>query len=319
MNNTHLRLALHPSLAAMALALAALSGCTWDEGIIVENMVGTVVLPPEAATRSFLGQDGQEQTLTDTRLIGPVYLGLYPSVQEGLEAYPYPEVGPQFVAGTPGDTYPYGGTTIGDIRYACVEFLACKFVSGRHATLDDLVDWFDTTLQDPILDQFGNQVPSGDYLRQTCFDLLEVTSDAELRIPSADQNLDGQVDAEDLDFKQRNDGMFEASFTIYQQEWFDNADMVARDGGPDADIHGFTLWGFMDAPGVLTSEFSTCNPTQGYVEDNYNNFFFGGQAYTDILNQPAFYIADGDWVSNGFVYENWYDAPELAIDIQVNP
>lgn len=315
MKNLTLRLAALPSLALLA---SAVPGCSWDEGVIIENMTGTVVLPPEAATRDFLDANGQVVTITDTRNIGPVYLGLYGSVKEGIEAYPYPEVGPQFTDGVAGDTYPYGGTTIGDIRYACEEFLACKFVSGRYATMDDLVDWFANTLQDPILDQFGTEVPTGDYLRQTCFDLLEVTSDAEILVPSADKNDDGKVDADDLDFTQRNDGMFEAEFTIYQQEWFDNAEQIARDGGSDADVHGFTLWGFMDAPGALNHDFTTCDPNEGYLETHYNNFYYGGRAYQDILNQPSFYIADGDWVSNGFVYENWYDAPELAIDIEVN-
>ncbi len=303
----------------LALSLAALGGCRWTEPMIIENMTGTVVLPEEAGTRAFLDDAGQAVDKTDVRLIGPVYLGLYASVQDGLEAYPYPEVGPQFEDGVPGDTYPYGGTTVGDLRYACVEFLRCKFVSGRYKDFDALVDWFSETLQDPILDQFGNEIPNGEFLRQTCFDLLEYTNDAELRMTAyEDRNGDGVIDEGDLDFVQREDGKFEAEFTIWQQEWFDNRDVVEDAGGAEEEIHGFTLWGFMDTPADLTYEFSTCDPENGYLETTYNNYFFGGRPYQDILNQPGFYIGQGDWVaSEGFVYENWYDRPELNLDFQV--
>ncbi len=304
------------------VVFASLSGCSWDEGLIIENMVGTVVLPPEALTRSFVDEDGTvTEPMTDTRLIGPVYLGLYSGVTTGIEPYPYPYVGPQFVEGVPGDTYPYGGTTVGDIRFACVEFLSCKVASGRFVSFEDMVEWFGETLQDPITDQFGNEIESGDLLRQTCYDLLEVTSDAEIRITAyEDRNGDGEVDEEDLDFVVREDGKYEAEFTLWQQDYFDNSAQVAEAGGPDSDVHGFTLWGFMDAPATQSSEFSTCTDEDGagYLETTYNNFFSGGRPYLDILNQPSFYIADGDWVSSeAFVYQSQWDTPELELNFEV--
>jgi hypothetical protein len=297
------------------VVVASLTGCQWDEGLIIENMAGTVVLPPEALTRSFVAEDGTESTITDPRLIGPVYLGLYSGVTDGIEPYPYPYVGPQFVEGVQGDTYPYGGTTIGDIRFACVEFLSCKLVSGRFQDFDAIIDWFADTLQDPVVDQFGNEIVSGDYLRQTCFDLLEVTSDAEIRITAyEDRDGDGALD---LDFTERNDGMWEAKFTLWQQDYFDNSAKVAEDG--EGDVHGFTLWGFMDAPAQLSNEFSTCdNEDAGYLENTYNNFFYGGRPHLDVLNQPSFYITEGDWVSGEpFVYHSQWDAPELALGFEV--
>ena len=103
------------------LGLGLTSGCQFDEGLIIENMRAKVFVPEEAATREFLREDGSVEVITDVALIGPVFLGLYASVAppESIEAYPHPEVGPQYIENTPGDTYPYGGTTIGDIRYAC--------------------------------------------------------------------------------------------------------------------------------------------------------------------------------------------------------
>ena len=105
------------------LSAALLSGCYYDEGLTIENMTGTLVIPREAATRDFLREDGSVDTVTDVRLIGPVYLGMFAGVEQGIEDYPHPSVGPQFQAGVPGDTYPYGSTTVGDIRYACFEHL----------------------------------------------------------------------------------------------------------------------------------------------------------------------------------------------------
>jgi hypothetical protein len=307
--------------AIVALLLGStLSGCTWDEGLTIENMTGTVVLPEAAATRTFVDDNGNPYDVTDARLIGPVYLGVYSEVIDGIEPYPYPAVGPQFIAGVAGDTYPYGGTTIGDLRFACVQDLTCKLASGRYGTFDDIVDWFRDTLKEPIVDQFGNDIPSGDYLRQVCYDLLEVDTDTDVRItPWQDVNGDGTIDGGDVDFTQRNDGQFEAEFTLWQQEYFDNSALVEKNKGKDADVHGFSLWGFMDAPGIKDNQFSTCNPDAGYVNAIYNNFFDGGVAYNDVLNQPAFYISDGDWVSAGFQYDNWYDTPELAIDIPFTP
>jgi hypothetical protein len=298
---------------------AALAGCQWDEGITIENMVGTVVLPPEALTRSFVDADGNVgEPVTDPRLIGPVYLGVYSGVAAGIEPYPYPFVGPQFEEGVAGDTYPYGGTTVGDLRFACVEFLTCKLTSGRFVSFDSIIDWFGENLQDPVVDQFGNEIPTGDYLRQTCYDLLEVTSDAELRLTAyEDRNGDGELNEGDLDFTEREDGKWEAQFTLWQQDYFDNSALVEEDSSVEK--HGFTLWGWMDAPSTGTGEFSTCSSVEaGFLENTYNNFFYGGRPYLDVLNQPAFYIADGDWVSGDpYVYQSEWDTPELELNYEV--
>ncbi len=302
------------------VVVATLAGCHWDEGLVIENMVGTVVLAPEALTRPFVSEEGVESTITDPRLIGPVYLGVYSGVTAGIEPYLYPYVGPQFVEGVSGDTYPYGGTTVGDIRYACVEFLTCKLTSGRFVDFDAIVDWFGNTLQDPVVDQFGNEIETGDFLRQACYDLLEITSDAEVRITAyEDRNGDGAVDEGDLDFVVREDGKWEAEFTLWQQDYFDNSAKVEEDDGSEDEIHGFTLFGWMDAPAVGSGELSTCNgEVAGFNENTYNNYFYGGRPYLDVLNDPGFYISTGDWVSGEpYQYESEWDTPELELNFEV--
>ena len=284
----------------LALAAMSISGC-YSEGLEIYDLHGVVKLPAEAATRDFSRSDGTIDTVTDVRLLGPVYLGLYSSVLDGLESYPHPERGPQFIEGTPGDTYPYGGTTIGDIRYACFEFFSCKLVSGRHVDFNSIVDWFANTLENPITDAEGNFVTNGDFIRQTCYELLEVTSDEEIRVTAEDKNEDGTIDLSDLDFVEVDDG-YEAEFTIWQQDWY----------------QGMSLWGFMDAPSNVNYEFSTCNPALGFQETEYNRDFRAGLQQTDVLNQPSQYITGGDWVaSEGFVWNDPEDVAEISIDFGV--
>lgn len=275
-----------------------LTGCGFDEGIIVENMTGKVILPREAATRTFVDESGAETTVTDPRLIGPVYLGLFSAVESGLEAYPSPAQGPSFEAGIPGNTYPYGGTSLGDIRFPCMETLKCRVVSGRYVDFDEMVDWFNNTLRQPITDSNGAVVTSGDYIEQTCFDLLDYTTRDEIRLTALDENEDGQINAADLDFQEQTDGTFAADFTIWQQEYFEDGE----------DQTGFSLWGWMDAPSEQTYKFTTCDPNGGYNEQQYNRDFFAGRPYNDLLNRPTQYIASGDWVSSTpYVYRSAED------------
>lgn len=262
-----------------AILLTALlaSGC-YNEGLDIRDLHGTVVLPEEVGNRT---TDEGNVIENDVRLIGPVYLGLYPGVEAGTTDYPYPERGPSFQAGVPGDTYPYGGTTVGDLRFACFEFLTCKVISGRFVTFDDLVEWFNDEVDQPIVDAFGNTVETGEYIRQTCYDLLEYTSDEEIRITATkDRNGDEKLDELDLDFVQRNDGKWEAEFTLWQQEVFE----------------GFSLWGWMDAPSQTEYRYSTCDPEDGYRVNEYSQDYYGGRQYRQLLNFPSLYIGAGDYV-----------------------
>ena len=289
---------------SILLSLLALTGC-YSEGLVIENLEGVVVLPEEAATRHLSYQDGTEEDVVDPRLIGPVYLGFYPGVVDGLQPYTHPEMGPMFTTGVPGDTYPYGGTTLGDIRYACFEFLACKVVSGRYVDFDSMVDWFDDTLETPILDAYGEEVTTGDYIRQTCYDLMHYTTDEEIRLTATDdKNDDGLLDEQDLDFVQESDGKFYGEFTIYQMEY----------------VEGMTLWGWMDTPSEVSYQFSTCNPNDGFYENEYSSEFYGGLQYSDLLNFPSFYISTGDWVASKesvFTYGSVDDYAEIHMDFEV--
>lgn len=290
-------------------SLALLGACKYDEGLVIRDITGTVTLPEDAATRTVTHTDGTDHDITDDpRLLGPVYLGLYPSVREGLYEYSHPEIGPVFQTGVPGDTYPYGGTSVGDFRYACFQQLTCRVVSGRFVDFDDMVGWFNDELDQPFTDAFGNKVDNGEYVRQTCYDLLHYTSDEEIRITATeDKNEDGSLDAGDLDFVQQNDGTWEAEFTIWQQEYFENAE----------DGTGFTLWGWMDAPSE-SFRFSTCNPEEGYYQTEYNAEYYAGVQYDILLNRPAQFISGGDYVSSeGFVFGSPDDSPTLTLDYKV--
>lgn len=283
------------------------TACAWDDGLIIENMTGKVILPREAATRVFLNAEGEEETVTDPRLIGPVILGVYPQVRDDIYPFTHPEIGPSFRPGQPGDTYPYGGTTVGDFRFACMDALACRVVSNRYTSYDDLLSWFTERLGLPLLDRGGDPITAGDYIRQQCMEMLRVTSDDEIRLIAQDRNEDGTVDDKDLDFVEREDGDFEATFTLWQQEFYKSDDGV-----------GMSLWGWMDTPAPGSFEFSTCDPNQGYQQVWYDQQFWGGRQYNDLLNKPGQYIGNGDYVAEiPHVYEAWDDAVELRLDQRV--
>jgi hypothetical protein len=297
-------------MRSMIFGFALLGGCAYDEGIIIGDMTGTIVLPREAATRTFTHSDGSSETVTDARLIGPVYIGYFPGVEVGSQGYTSPVQGPVFQEGQPGNTYPYGGASIGDIRFPCVEALKCRVVSGRYVNFDEIVSWFNDTLQSPIADPYGNVIQSGDYIAEQCFDVLNYVDESEIRLTaSEDRNDDGVIDKLDLDFVEQADGTFAAQFTVRQQEYFQSDEGV-----------GFTLWGWMDAPSEASYQFSTCDMNDGFQQGQYNSNFFAGRPYRALLNAPTQFIADGDWVaSEGYVYSSADDTPTLNLDFRVGP
>jgi hypothetical protein len=309
------------SVSRVLLGLFVLLGaCRYEEGLIISNMQGTVFIPEEAATRTIVNAEGVEETITDVKLIGPVYLGVYPSIlpQDIVAPYPHPEVGPQYLEAIAGNAYPYGGTTIGDLRFACLEFLTCKVSSGRFEEWQDIVDWF-ADLGLPIKDASGVEVTTGQYLQQTCFDQLNVTSDAEARLTAyQDVNDDGAINELDLDFVYvPEEHGFRAPFTLWQQEFFwDLAEEEQTGCTPGTDCTGFSLWGWMDAPSTLDYVYSTCDGSFGFPNEIYNNEFNGGAVQPDVLNFPSTYLGSGDAVSSeGFVWNDIYDQPELVLDL----
>ena len=328
------RLASIALLVAVSTAGTSMSGCSWQEGLIINNMQGTVVVPRAAATRTFVDENGDSFELTDVRNIGPIYVGVFPSVEPAnvLNSYPHPEQGPVLPNGEEGDTFPYGGTTVGDIRFGCFDALTCKMTSGRFTDYQSIVDWFGDTLGSPILDDDGVEITDGEFFRQQCFDLLEVTSDEEvLLIPTDDTNGDDKLDELDLDFVENADGDFEATFTLWQQDYFWDINHAAEnDCEPGLDCQGFSVWAFMDAPARSGGSFSTCEDGTyaGFEVEEYNHDFFGGRAYSNILNYPSSYIGQGDWISNQFMqdgafvegayrWDNVYDRPVIRLGHEV--
>lgn len=298
------------SRIAMVGLVGLVAGCSYNEGITIRDLTGKVILPEEAGTRTFFYADGTEETISDPRLIGPVYLGLYSGVAQGGHAYPHPVQGPAVVEGKEGDTYPYGGTSIGDFRFPCLQYLQCKVTSGRFVTFDHMVEWFNETLELPITDAYGDTVESGDYIAQTCFDLLDYATEEEIRLTvTEDKNEDGALDELDLDFVQQDDGTFVAEFIIRQQEYFEN-----EESG-----QGFSLWGWMDAPDENSNLFTTCDSSGGFLESEYAANFYGGRPQRDLLNFPATYITSGDWVaSEAYVYSSPDDENvEITLGLQV--
>jgi hypothetical protein len=294
-------------LAALALFVGtgSLTGCTYDEDLVIETLRGKVVIPQAAAQREIQEEDGSLTVVEGVELIGPVYLGLFASAKPPgeLEAYSHPEVGPQYIEDIPGDTYPYGGTTIGDLRYACFEALQCKMVSGRYVDFDGILDWFNTTISSPVTDTSDNTIETGEMFRQTCYSLMDVSTDFEVNITAVhDRNDDGSYDEQDLDFVKNADGDYEGDFTIFQQDFYE----------------GFALWGFMDAPAAQDFSYSTCDRENGVQENEYANDFMAGRVFPNVLNQPSQYIVGGDWVvTDPYVWTDPMAEPTLLIDFAV--
>ena len=86
-------------------ALVAMAGCAYDEGLVINNLRGTVRLPAEAAQGQLFDANGDPQEVEDVGFIGPVFLGLYSEVAPplSLEDYPHPARGPQFEPGVPAE------------------------------------------------------------------------------------------------------------------------------------------------------------------------------------------------------------------------
>ena len=102
-----------------ALILAQLQGCSFDEKINVHDLRGTVKITIEA-TKFIYGFDDDAVEIDDIRGLGPLYLGVFPSVREGLYPFPHPEMGPILSEGQDGNSYPYGGNTVGRFDWETV-------------------------------------------------------------------------------------------------------------------------------------------------------------------------------------------------------
>lgn len=258
-------------MSSITLLLAL--GCAYEEVTPEVDITGKVVLPRAAAT--FTAQDGSE--VFDPRNIGPVYLGAFPGMDLVSFNYPHPAMGPIIDSSEPGNTFPYGGTTVGRLDFACYEMLACKVSTGRFSSYEDMLDYYANVLNNPIKDLNGVEVVNASTFQQYCYDYFYATSDVEMAFLG------------DLDFTENADGDFEADF------------LMAHTVGVD----GMVIWGWMDAPAVdfanpaASGDYSTCNPSGGRETQKYDQEYYEGTVYPDLYNTPSRYIYNGDWVSQG--------------------
>jgi hypothetical protein len=243
-----------------------LISCSFDEELPHQDLRGTIRLPKEAS--QFLFGVGEEQrVIDDVRGMGPVYLGAFPSVQEGLYPYTHPEMGPIVNEGQDGNTYPYGGNTLGRFDWACYQSMVCKTVTGRYNSYADFLDFHNNVLEQPLLTAEGHEVTSVEEFQERCFEVLYSTGDQEmLFIQGSDFEEDGE-------------------------EW------VAEVEIPHVFFkEGMSVWGWIDMPSV-TFDFNTCNATQGAQVNYYDQRYELGTNYSDLLNFPGKYIDNGDWVA----------------------
>lgn len=285
-----------------ALALLLASACTFNEHLPEVDITGTVVVPRAAATRMVTNpRTGETTEVVDPRFIGPVYLGAFSGVNEIDFDFPHPDVGPIISSSELPDTYPYGGGTAGRFAFGCYSSTACKVVTGRYESFEDLLSFFSDVVGSPITDESGTPVASADYYRAYCYDLFEYTADFEL------QFLTGEGGVQ---FTENADGDFEAPFDLWHTVY----------------KKGMRIWGWVDTPGESASDpfsFSTCNPNDGLQLSQYNADLRSGNAYTNVLNFPSTYVSLGDFVVQDAPELTWEDADEFrdqnpSVDVTID-
>jgi len=252
------------ALGAVVLA----TGCQYQETLSNYDLKGVVRIPKDMAAVTMSDLTGESWTIeNDPRAIGPVYLGVYASIDDSLYDYPHPSWGPVLDASKGGDTYPYGGTSAGRFAWGCYQASVCKTISGRYDNYQSVLDFFRDQVHQPITDDEGNEITSATEYQERCFLIEKVTSDDEL-------DLVGPLEFEDMG------DYFEAPAEI-MHTWFEP---------------GVSVWGFADMPSAAFT-FSTCNPSGGDYHSYYNERYYKGTNYRDVLNYPGNYIGEGDLIS----------------------
>jgi hypothetical protein len=274
-----------------------LSGCIYNEEIEQTNLTGKVRISvdvlksmrlidadgaPILENGFTLDADGKPVLdISDQMgLLGPVYIGAFPDVKDDLYDYPHPEMGPILDDNLPGNTYPYGGTSVGRFDYACYEQLRCKVVTGRYADYGDIIDFFTDVVQSPIMDPDGNEVTSAVNYQEHCYQGAYVTSNDELSFVDDDPTKNDEPYFKPY-FHLSSDGeYFEADVSIPHTLF----------------VKGMKLWGWVDMPSA-DYNFASCNPESGDQYYRYTEQFMKGSSYPDLLNFPGIYIDEGDWVA----------------------
>ena len=279
------------------LSSLVLTACSFKENLPEKDISGKVVIPAAALTRDVVSAtdpdgDGVFDTLTsqvgvtDTRLIGPIYLGAFAGIDDVSFDYPHPRMGPVVDAGIAGNTFPYGGATVGRMDFACYESIKCKMTTGRFESYDEILDYFQNILGSPVIDPTGAKVEYSSTFQQYCFDYFYYTSDDEMSFLGPE------------DFVENADGDFEASFNM--------AHTILEEG------QELNLWGWMDAPQIsienpdINGSFSTCDTSGvGRTHEEYDQSYTEGRVFSDLLNKPNSYITEGDWIADGSTIIHW--------------
>jgi hypothetical protein len=287
----------------MGLIGLSFGGCAYEENLNEKDLTGLVRIPLEALeSLQLIDSDGTPimdggftldengdpiLEITDQMgLLGPVYLGAFASVEGGHYAYPHPEMGPILDADRPGDTYPYGGTSVGRFDYACYEQLRCKVVTGRYTDYRDIIDFFADVVQEPIIDPDGAEVTSPDAYQEHCFGTEHVTSNDELSF------IDDKPKENVLPY-------FKPYFRLNDEGTHYVADVTIPH---TIVVDEMELWGWVDMPSARYN-FSTCDESEGGYHYRYTEQFYKGSSYPDLLNYPGLYIDEGDWVADPFVVD----------------
>ncbi|NOY24321.1 MAG: hypothetical protein GXP62_00465 [Oligoflexia bacterium] len=256
------------ALLLMSLATLA-SGCKYNENLPEKDLHGVVRIPKSLADVQISDLDGNQWTISDdVRAIGPVYIGVYAGIDDTLYDYPHPEWGPVLDDTKGGDAYPYGGTSAGRFAWGCYQSTVCKTVTGRFDGYQDVLDFFRDVVKAPITDYAGNEITSAEQYQERCFLDEYVTSNDELDLVGP------------LDFTDQGD-YFEADVTILHTQY----------------LPGATIWGFADMPSP-TYSFSTCDDSNGAYHYYYEESYYEGTNFQDVLNFPGLYIGSGDLVSD---------------------
>jgi hypothetical protein len=253
----------------------ALSACSYEETELRHyDFTGTVKIPVEALTLTIMDEDNNETVIeNDPRTIGPVYVGVFPSIRDDLFSYPHPEMGPVLDEDLPGNTYPYGGTTVGRFDWGCYEELKCKIVTGRYESYDEILDFF-SGIGQPVIDETGAEVGSDLEFRERCYEVLFLTSDDEVSF----------VNPNDVDFELEGD------------YWVADVELNHTYFKLDEDGNGPKVWGWVDMPS-RTYNYASCDKDAGDQIFWYDEEYTTGTNHMDILNYPGLYIDSGDYVA----------------------
>lgn len=283
----------------MPSSLLIFLACAYDEELAERDIKGRLIVPKEVATRDIKANtdpaDFSTTPLTDPRLIGPIFIGAYSAIDSISRPYPIPEQGP-IISQQVGNSFPYGGTTVGRYDFACYKFLACKVQTGRFEDYADMLDYFANVLQNPIKDDEGVEITSDDEFRYYCYDYYYANSDTEMSFIGKDH----------LSFEDKGDH-YEAEFTLFHTVY----------------VEGMSVWGFMDAPIIRADQtsqngtYSTCDLGAGREISRYNQEFQEGASYTDVLNLPSNYLDAYDWVTSGTTVNDPSAEIEITLDIQI--